>query len=101
MEVISIDFNVSSNWEVSRCNEFVVLVNILIFATLKEFAFNNAGVLLGRLINRNGVVGEEERNDEAAINIFRNTSVQASSITKDFALIINCLEEVFLWLLRN
>jgi len=101
VEVISIDFNVSADGQVCRGYELVVLVNILVFATLQELALNDTWVLLCGLVNRNGVVWQEELDDEAAINILRYSCVQAGSESEDLALIVNCLKEVLLWLLRD
>jgi hypothetical protein len=101
VEVVSIDFNVSADGHVSRGYELVILVNILVFAALEELALHDARVLLGRLVNRNGVVREEELYDEPAVHILWHSGIQASCVSQDLALIVNCLEEVFLWLLGN
>ena len=56
VEVVSIDLNVSADGQVSRCDDLVVLVDILVLAALEESALDDAGVLLGWLVNRNGVI---------------------------------------------
>ena len=101
MERVSVDLDITSNSELSRGNELKVLVNILVLPAFKELALDNTRVLLCRLINRDGIVREEEGNNEAALEIFGNASVELGGESQDLALIINCLEEVLLWLLRN
>jgi len=101
VEVVSIDLNVSADGQVSRCDDLVVLVDILVLAALEESALDDAGVLLGWLVNRNGVVRHEERDDEAAVDVLRHACVDAGCETEDLSLVINCLKEVLLGLLRD
>ena len=44
---------------------------------------------------------EEERDDETAINVFGDASVEASGESEDLTLVVNGLEEVLLGLLRD
>ena len=101
VEAVAVDLYISSDSNIGRSNELVILINVLVLAALEEFAFDNARVLLSRFIDGDRVIRQEERNDEAALDILRDTSVEASCETEDLALIINSLEEVLLGLLGN
>ena len=66
---------------------------------MEELAFNDARVLLGGLVDSNGVISQVERNDEAAVNIFWHARIETSCESEDLFVIIDTLEEVALWLL--
>ena len=52
MEVVPVDLNVPSEPEVGRSDELAVVVDVLVFASLKEPALDDAGVLHRGLVNR-------------------------------------------------
>jgi hypothetical protein len=70
-----VDFDVSAHNQVSWGDVLVVLVHVFVLSSLQKWPFDYARVLLGRLVNRHGIVCKVERNYETAVNIFRNTSV--------------------------
>jgi hypothetical protein len=41
VEVVTVNLDVSSNSKVCGCNEFLVLVNVLVLPSLKELTLNN------------------------------------------------------------
>lgn len=99
MEAVTIDLDVASNRDFRRSDEFHVLVNILVLLSLKELSFDNTGVLLGWLEDRDGVVREIESNNESSIDIFWCSCVESSSETEDLFVVIHVLEEVTFWLI--
>jgi hypothetical protein len=101
VEVVSIDLNITAERQVGRGDELVVLVNILVFAALQELSFENTRVLLGGLINRDRIVGEEERYDKPAVDIFRDASIKLSSVSQYLSLVVDSLEEVLLGFLGD
>jgi len=101
VEVVSVDLDVSTNWQFWWCDELVVLINVLVLPSLKEWSFNDTGVLLSWLKDGDGVISQVEWDDESSINIFWNLSVESSSVSEDLLVIINIFEEVNLWLLWN
>lgn len=94
----TIDLDVASHAHVRWCDPLHVLVNILVLVTAQEGTFDNARVLHRWFVNRDTVVSEMERDDETAINILRNSSVEAGGVTQDLLVIVNRLEEITLGL---
>jgi len=68
---------------------------------VEELAFDDARVLLGGLVDSNGVISEVERNDEATVEVLGNSSVELGGETQDSLIVVHGLEEVFLWSLRD
>jgi hypothetical protein len=53
VEGVAVDLHIATDWHVSRGDDCVALVNILVFPAVEELAWNDTGVLLGRLVNAN------------------------------------------------
>ena len=68
---------------------------------MEEFAFDDAGVLLGGLVDSDGVISQVERNDEAAVEVLGHFCVELGSEAQDSLIVVHGLEEVFLWPLRD
>ena len=98
---MSIDLHITTDSHVCRSEELHVVVNILVLSAFKEFAFNNAGVLLGRFKDRYGIVGQVERQDEASIQILRDASVESGCESEHLLVVVYILEEVTLGLIRQ
>lgn len=98
---VTVDLNVSTNGHVRRSDELVVLVHVLVSSALEELALNDARVLLGRLVNRDRVVSQVERDDEPSVNILGHSGVETGSEAQDLLVIVHRLEEVTLRLLRD
>ena len=60
MEVVTVDLHVTAHYEVAGGDELVLFVYILVLLPLQEWSFDNSGVLLGRLEDRDGVVSHVE-----------------------------------------
>lgn len=45
-----------------------------------------------------GIIREEEADNESSIKVFRDSSVESSSESEDFLIVVDVLEEVSLWL---
>ena len=95
---MTIDLHVSTDSHVTWSDPGVVVVNVLVLVTVKELALYDSRVLLGWLIDRDAVISQVEGNDEAAINVFRHASVEASCEPENLLVIIDALEEIALWL---
>ena len=98
---MSIDLHITTDSHVCRSEELHVVVNILVLSAFKEFAFNNAGVLLGRFKDRYGIVGQVERQDEASIQILRDASVESGCESEHLLVVVYILEEVTFRLIRQ
>ena len=98
---MSIDLHITTDSHVCRSEELHVIVNILVLSAFKEFAFNNAGVLLGRFKDRYGIVGQVERQDEASIQILRDASVESGCESEHLLVVVYILEEVTFRLIRQ
>ena len=99
MEVVAIDLDVSSDWELSWGNELHELVDVLVLLSGKEWSFDDTRILLSWLKDRDGVVSQVERNDEPSVNIFWDFGVESSGESQNLLIVINVLEEINLWLL--
>lgn len=60
IEVVPIDLHIAAQPEVSWSYELLVLINIFVLSTFKEFALHYATVLLGWLEDRNGIISQKE-----------------------------------------
>ena len=98
---VAVDLHVSADGHVSGSDESSVLVNVLVLSAFEELALDDARVLLGRLLDRDAVVSQVERDDETTVDILGNAGVEASSETQDLLVIVHGLEEVTLGLLRD
>ena len=68
---------------------------------MEELAFDDARVLLGGLVDSNGVISQVERNDEATVEVLGHSSVELGGETQDSLIVVHGLEEVFLCSLRD
>ena len=99
MEVVAIDLDVSSDWELSWGNELHELVDVLVLLSGKEWSFDDTRILLSWLKDRDGVVSQVERNDEPSVNIFWDFGVESGGESQNLLIVIDVLEEINLWLL--
>ena len=100
VEGVTVDLHVSSDRHVAGSDPSVSVVDVLVPVALQELAFDDARVLLGWLVDRDRVVCQVERNDEAAVHVLWDASVEASSKSQNFLVIVHALEEValgFVW----
>jgi hypothetical protein len=100
VERVTVDLDVAAKRHVSRCDECHAVVHVLVLPSLQELAFHDAGVLLSRLINRDAVIGQVERNDEASVEVFRNPSIEFGGVPQDLLVVVNRLEKVTFGLVR-
>jgi hypothetical protein len=98
---VPVDLDVATDWQFSRSDELVVFVNILVLVASQEGALYDATVLDGWLVDRDAVVAQVERDDEAALDIFRDSRVKSGSVAKHFLVIVNRLEEIALGFLGD
>ena len=99
MEIVAIDLDVSSDWELSWGNELHELVDVLVLLSGKEWSFDDTRILLSWLKDRDGVVSQVERNDEPSVNIFWDFGVESGGESQNLLIVIDVLEEINLWLL--
>jgi len=97
VEVVSVNSDVAFKGHVGRGDPVLVFVDILVLLSLEEFSRDDSRVLLVWLVDSNAVVRQVERNDETAVNVFRNASVETGSESQDLSLVVKSLEEVGLW----
>ena len=81
VEVITIDLDVTADWDVSWGDEIVVLVDVLILSSLKEGTLDDTGVLLSWLEDRDGVVSQVEGDDESSVNVLWDLGVESGGIS--------------------
>ncbi len=93
---MSVDLHVAANGHVRDRDELHVLVHVLVLATMEELALDDAGVLLSHLVDANRVVSQEERDDEAAVDVLGHTRVESRCEAKNLLVVVNKLEEVLL-----
>lgn len=101
VERVAVDLHVATDRHVAGSDPFVSVVDVLVPVALQELALDDARVLLGRLVDCNRVIGQVERDDEAAVYVLRNSGVEASRESQDLLVIVDALEEVALWLVRD
>lgn len=101
VEVVSVDLYVTSDGHIWWGNECTTIVHIFVLSSFEELSFHNAGVLLSWLKDRDSVISQVERNNEASLKVLRNASVESSNETKDLVSVINVLEEVSFRFLRD
>lgn len=95
-ETVPVDFHGRTECHIGRSDEGTVLIHVLVLGALQEFALNDTRVLLGGLEDGDGVVCEEEGNDEAAVDVLGHASVEAGCVSQDSLVVVNILEEVSL-----
>jgi len=98
VEGVPIDLDISANGHIAWRDRRVVVVNVLVLVSVQELALDDTGVLLGWLVDRDAVVGQVEGDNEAAVNVFWHSSVEAGRESEDFLVIVDRLEEVSLGL---
>jgi len=98
---VPVDLDVATNAEFGWGDEFVVLVHVLVLLAAQEGPFNNATVLNSRLVNRDAIVRQIERDDETAVDVFRNARVKASVVAQNLLIVVDRLEKVTFWFFRN
>lgn len=101
VEVITINLDVTADWDVSWGDEIVVLVDVLILSSLKEGTLDDTGVLLSWLEDRDGVVSQVEGDDESSVNVLWDLGVESGGISQYLLVVVHVLEEVDLGLLWN
>ena len=101
VESVAVDLDITTNREVSKSQEGVVVVDVLVLAAMKELAFDDARVLLGRLIHANSFVSQVEGDDETAVEVFRDARVELSREAKDLLVVVHSFEEVSFGALRH
>ena len=97
MEAVAVDLHITADCHVTWSDPSIVVINVLVSVAVKEFALNDARVLLSWLIDRDAIVSQVEGDDEAAINVFRYFGVETSGESEDLFVVVNTLEEVALW----
>jgi hypothetical protein len=98
---VAVDLAVSADSEVRRRDRNQALVHVLVDTSVKELALDDARVLLGRLVDANGVIGEVEGDDESAVEVLGDACVETRCETEDLLVVVHGLEEVALGLLGH
>jgi len=96
---VTVNLDVTANSQIRRGDEFVVLVHVFVLLAAQEGALDDATVLHSGLVDRDAVVRQVERDDEAAVHVFRHTRVEARVVAEDLLVIVYRLEEVAFGLL--
>jgi len=60
VEIVSVDLDITSLWHIRWSDESTIVVDILVLISFKESTFEDAGVLLRRLIDGDGVISQVE-----------------------------------------
>ena len=95
---MSVDLDVAPDGEVGGGDEVVVLVHVLVLSPFEELAFHDTGVLLSRLEDLDGIIAQEEADDEPPVNILWDAGVEPGGETQHLLVVVDVLEEVTLWL---
>lgn len=101
MERVSVDLHIGGNSHVSRRDELHVVVNILVLPPVQELALDDTRVLLGRLVDAEGVVSQVERDDNSTVEVLRHTRVEACGEAEHTCRVVHGLEEVAFGLLGH
>ena len=101
VERVTVDLHVAADSHVAGRDPLVCVVDVLVPVALQELALNDARVLLSWLVNRNRVIGQVERDDEAAVYVLWDSGIEASRESQDLLVIVDALEEVTLGLIRD
>ena len=78
-----------------------IVIHVLVLSPFKEWSFDDTRVLLSWLKDGDGIISEIEGDNESSVDIFRDFSVESSSISEDLLIVINVLEEINLWFLGD
>ena len=100
MEVVSVDLDITTNRQVSWCDEVIKLINVLVLSSLKVRSLDDAGVLLFWLVDRDRVISQVEGDNESSLDVLRHPCVESCGVSQDLFVIINKFEEInlrFLW----
>ena len=101
MEVVAIDLDVSTDWQLCWSDELHALVDVLILLSSKEWSFDDTRILLSWLEDRDSVISQVEGDDEPSVHIFWHLGVESSGKSQNLLIVVNVLEEINLWLLWN
>lgn len=101
VEVVAIDLDVSTDWELGWSDELHTLVDVLILLSGKEWSLDDTRILLSWLEDRDGVISQVEGDDESSIHVFWHLSVESGSESQDLLIVVDVLEEINLGLLWN
>lgn len=101
VEVVAIDLDISSDWELGWSDELHTLVDVLILLSGKERSLDDTRILLSWLEDRDGVISQVEGDDESSIHVFWHLSVESGSESQDLLIVVDVLEEINLGLLWN
>lgn len=96
---VAIDLHAFSIAQIAVFKE-VASVLVLVFATFKEFAFNDAGISSRRFVNQKTVVIAEKLNYKLAIGVLRQRIAEFGAETED-NLIVHPFKKVLLRGLRH
>ena len=99
MEVVAVDLDVSTNWELGWSNELQALVDVLILLSGKEWTLDNTRILLSWLENGDGVIGQVEGDNEPSVNILWDFGVESCGESQDLLIIVHVFKEINLGLL--
>jgi len=94
MEIVTVDLDVTSYWEITWSNEFHVLFLVFILSSLEEWPFDNTWILLSRFKDWDGVIGKVEWDNKSSINILWGLGIESCCISEDFFVVINKFKEV-------
>ena len=101
METVSVNLDIASEGHVTACDPCHVVVYVFVLSSLKEFATDDTGVLLVRLVDANAIIREVEGDDEATVDVLWHTGVETSRESQDFLVVIDFFEEVRLGSVRH
>ena len=78
-----------------------IVINILVLSPLKEWSFNNTGVLLGWFEDRDSIISKVERYNKSSVNILWDFCVESSCVSENFLIVVYVFEEINFWFLGN
>ncbi len=78
-EGVGVDNDVASNFEVAWVDEVATFFDFVL-APFQELALLNPWILLRRLEDTKGVISQIDRDNESALDIFRHSGIQLSSV---------------------
>lgn len=86
---VPVDLDVAADRKVGGSDELVVFVHVLVLVAAQEGALDNATVLDSGLVDRDAIVAQVERDDKAALNVFRNSGVESCGVAEDLLVVVN------------
>jgi len=98
---VTVNLDVTANSQFRRGDEFVVLVHVSVLLAAQEGALDDATVLHSGLVDRDAVVRQVERDDEAAVDVLGHTRVETRVVAQDLLVVVHRLKEVALGLLGH